>query len=436
MTTPTRIRDLWEAPIARRSLVESIARSALGVGLAGGWAQQLDAAPDRPRGRASRMITLFMTGAMSHLDTFDPKPGREEQGSTKAIKTKTPGVLFGESLPKLAAMSDRLAVIRSMTTETGAHESATYLMRTAYPKLNSIRHPSLGSWMLHALGKGNQQLPGYTLVGSGNDHPGAGFLDPALTPVPIADPNRGLENTKRPAYLSEEMFKERLEMAEQIDRDFTKRYAGRQIEAYDKMYKEATRLMGSVDLEAFDLGKEKQEVRERYGSSRLGAACLLARRLVESGVRCVEVEHGGWDMHRDIFSEIPKRAGELDLVLATLLDDLRDRGLLDSTLVVLVTEFGRTPKVNENAGRDHHPGVFSCLLAGAGVKGGAVHGASDARGFLPDKDGVSVADFCTTVATACGLPCGQDFFSPSGRPFRIGGGGKPIAAVLTERGTT
>ena len=424
-------RFLVDHPLARRALLEGVARSCLGVSLAAGWSRRLEAAPTAKAGRATRVISLFMTGAMSHIDTFDPKPGREEQGATKAIKTKTAGVLFGESLPKLAAMSDRLAVIRSLSTETGAHESAAYLMRTAYSKLNSMRHPSIGAWMLHSQGKVNQQLPGYVLVGSGNDHPGAGFLDPGLTPVPIADPNKGLENTKRPGYLTEEIFRERLELAEQIDRDFAKRYAGRQLDAYDKMYKEATRLMGSVDLQAFDLGKEKPEIRERYGASRLGAACLLARRLVESGVRCVEVEHGGWDMHRDIFNDLPKRAGELDHVLATLLDDLRERGLLDSTLVVLATEFGRSPKVNENAGRDHHPGVFSCILAGAGVKTGVVHGSSDARGHSPEKDGVSIADFNTTIAAACGLPIEKEFFSPSGRPFKIGGGGRPIAAVLS-----
>jgi len=418
--------------IDRRAWMGGVARAALGVTvldrLAFGQAQA--AAASAKAGSDVNIIYLMMRGAMSHIDTFDPKPGRDEQGETKTIQTKTPGVLFGEHLPKLAGLSDRLAVIRSMTTETGAHEQGTYLMRTSYPQLNSIRHPSLGSWTLHVKGKRSRDLPGYVLVGNGNEHPGAGFLDPALTPVPVADPTKGLENTKRPRYLSEKNFDRRLVLANRIDRDFKQRYAGQQLDAYNQLYKDAVRLMGSVDLEAFDIAKEKAEVRERYGDSQVGLGCLLARRLVESGVRCVEVEFGGWDMHRDVFEEMEEKGPQLDRAVAALIEDLSDRGLLSSTLVVLATEFGRTPRINENTGRDHHPGVFSCVLAGAGVQGGAVYGASDERGFRPETDPVSVADFNTTIAAACGLPFDKEFHAPNGRPFKIGGGGKPIAAVL------
>jgi hypothetical protein len=280
------------------------------------------------------------------------------------------------------------------------------------------------------MGKLSKDLPSYVLVGNGNDHPGAGFLDPSLTPVPVADPLKGLENTKRPGYLSEENFDRRLALADRIDRDFKKQYAGRQLDAYNQLYKDAVRLMGSVDLKAFDIAQEKPAVRERYGDSKIGLGCLLARRLVESGVRCVEVEFGGWDMHRDVFEEMDEKGPQLDRAMGTLIEDLEQRGLLASTLVVLATEFGRTPRINENAGRDHHPGVFSCVLAGAGVQGGAVYGQSDENGFRPDKDAVSVADFNTTIAAACGLAYEKEFHAPNGRPFKIGGGGKPITAVL------
>jgi len=421
-----RVDDLF----ARRAFFGGIARSALGVTLLDGLAGTLaQAATDSAKGGVN-LIVLMMRGAMSHLDTFDPKPGREEQGETKAIKTKTPGVLFGEHLPKLAQQSERLAVIRSMTTETGDHQQGQYVMRTAYPVLNSIRHPSLGSWSLHVQGKASRDLPGYVLVGNGNEHPGAGFLDPAVTPVPVADPALGLENTTRPAYLSEKNFDRRLALADRIDAGFKKRYAGPQVEAYNQMYKDAVRLLGSVDLEAFDIDKESEKTRARYGDSTFGQGCLLARRLVEAGVRCVEVEYGKWDMHREIFEELPETAGPLDTGMSALIADLEERGLLASTLVVLATEFGRTPRINENTGRDHHPAVFSCALAGAGVKGGVVHGASDERGFKPDKDAVSVPDFLTTVAAACGLPYDKEFMAPNGRPFKIGGGGKPIRDVL------
>jgi len=296
--------------------------------------------------------------------------------------------------------------------------------------LGSIRHPSFGSWALHVQGKASRELPGYVLVGNGNEHPGAGFLDPSVTPVPVADPELGLENTVRPKYLTEANFNRRLTLADKIDADFKQTYAGPQLEAYNQMYKDAVRLLGSVDLEAFDISKESETTRERYGSTTFGQGCLLARRLVEAGVRCVEVELGKWDMHREIFEELPNAAGQLDQGMAALIADLEERGLLSSTVVVLATEFGRTPKINENAGRDHHPAVFSCALAGAGVKGGVVYGASDERGFKPAENPVSVADFLSTVAVACGLPHDKEFMAPNGRPFKIGGGGKPIKDVL------
>ena len=420
----------WFDTLSRREVFGRVARATLGVGLVPAISRQLEAAVDGKKPHAKNIIYLMMQGAMSHLDTFDPKPGRDEQGETKTIPTKTPGIVFGQSLEKLAGLSDRLAVVRSLTTETGAHEQGQYLMRTSYPMINSIRHPAFGSWAVHAMGKISKDLPSYVLVGNGNDHPGAGFLDPSLTPVPVADPTKGLENTVRPRYLSEKNFDRRLALADRIDRDFKQRYAGQQLDAYNQLYKDAVRLMGSVDLQAFDIAQEKPEVRERYGDSKIGLGCLLARRLVESGVRCVEVEFGSWDMHRDVFEEMDEKGPQLDRAMGTLIEDLETRGLLDSTLVVLATEFGRTPRINENAGRDHHPGVFSCVLAGAGVQGGAVYGQSDERGFRPDKDPVSVADFNTTIAAACGLPYEKEFHAPNGRPFKIGGGGKPISAVL------
>ena len=434
MTDTMRRVSVFDDPISRRTVFSRMAQAALGVTVYDTLAGQPAAAhaAAAPTGSDVSVIFLMMRGAMSHLDTFDPKPGREEQGETKAIQTKTPGVLFGEHLPKLAGMADRLAVIRSMTTETGDHGQGTYLMRTSYSQINSIVHPSMGSWTLHVKGKQSRDLPGYVLVGNGNEHPGAGFLDASLTPVPIADPKLGLENTTRPAYLSEKQFRRRLSLADRIDRDFKKIYAGSQIAAYDQMYKDATRLLGSVDLEAFDISKEPEAVRGRYGDTTFGQGCLLARRLVESGVRCIEVELDKWDMHRDIFEELPGNVGTLDSGMAALLDDLAERGLLKKTLVVLATEFGRTPEINQNTGRDHHPAVFSCALAGAGIQGGVVHGSSDERGFHPDDDAVTVADFNTTIAVAAGLPHQKEFSAPNGRPFKIGGGGTPIRQVLVS----
>jgi hypothetical protein len=417
-----------DQPLARRGFMARAAGAALGVSVYP-WDTTLGQTAVKS-GKAKQIIYLMMKGAMSHIDTFDPKPGREVQGETKTTQCKTPGMVIGEHLKRLASLSDNLAIIRSLSTETGAHEPGTYLMRTAYKQLNSIRHPGLGAWSLHAAGRISKELPGNVLIGTANDHPGAGFLDPGFSPVPVAEPAKGLENTKPPSYLSDENFARRLTLAGKIDDDFRKRYKGDDVAAYNQMYKDAVQLMGSKELKAFDINEESEAVREAYGTSRFGQGCLLARRLVQAGVRFIEVEYGTWDMHQDIFTDLPDRVGGLDQGMGSLIKDLEAKGLLSSTLVVLGTEFGRTPTINQNAGRDHHPGVFSCVLAGAGIRGGQVYGSSDVDGRSPAEDAVSVADFNTTIAAAAGLPYEREFNAPNGRPFKIGGGGTPIKKIL------
>ncbi len=421
--------EILAHPLARRDFFARTAAGLLGVQLLP-WLDNMVAAADPPTGKAKQLVLLTMRGAMSHIDTFDPKPGRETQGTTKTTATKIAGVQFGESVGKLAGMADRLAIIRSMSTETGDHEQGTYLMRTGYKKINSIQHPSMAAWTTMALGSISKTLPPNVLIGNGNEHPNAGFLDPKLLPVPVADPNRGLENIQSPAYLSEENFRRRLLLARKFDTQFQNKYTGSEMEAYNELYRQAVKFMGSKDLEAFDIKKEGEKVLSAYGANRFGQGCLLARRLLQAGVRCVEVEFEGWDMHQQIFNELPNRAGQLDQAMSYFLSELQATGLLQTTLVVLQSEFGRTPKINENAGRDHHPGAFTYLLAGAGIKTGQVYGSSDADGFTVESDHVSIADFNTTIAAALGINTEEEHFSPNGRPFRIGGGGKPIAKLL------
>ena len=420
--------DKFEVLLSRRNLLINGTAGLLGVKILSQWDNSSFAAS--PGSKAKQVIMLTMRGAMSHVDTFDPKPGRDVQGETEAIKTNTPGVLFGNSLPRLAGMFEDLAVVRSLTTETGDHEQGTYLMRTAYKKLNSISHPGLGPWFQHAMGKISKDLPGNVLIGNGNEHPNAGFLESAVIPVPIGDPAKGLENIKSPSYLSDTNFKRRLALANRIDADFREKFSGTEVDTYNQMYKEAVRLMGSKELEAFDISKEPEKMRELYGSNRFGQGCLLARRLIQGGVRFVEVEFGPWDMHQQIFTDLPDRAGVLDHGMSALITDLKSQGLLSTTMVVLATEFGRTPKINENAGRDHHPGVFSCVLAGAGIRGGQVYGASDEDGRSVADDSVSIADFNTTIAKAAGLDTKKEYIAPNGRPFKIGGGGTAIEKLL------
>lgn len=415
---------------SRRRILERAARTALGVGLLPTLGEVVSAAP--LPGKAKRLIYLYMAGGMTHLDTFDVKPGQETQGQTEAIATSVPGIRIGQYLPTLAAKFGDIAVIRSMNTQTADHEQGEYLMRTSYELIATERHPSIGPWIQRLMGRQNKTLPDTVLVGAPARHPLAGFLDPSFSPLPIGDPNRGLENTKSPDYLTESSFDKRIGLINQFDRKFREKYPVKAVKGYTDFYDEATALLTSGELKAFDLNLEKAEDRDRYGRDAFGQGCLLARRLVENNVRCVEVTLGGWDMHNTLwdYNTLPTRAGTLDKAVGALLADLSARGLLKDTLVVLATEFGRSPTINYNAGRDHHPAAFSAMLAGAGIKGGQVYGSSDKRGHAVESDGVSPADLNATIAAALGLPLDEEIHSPTGRPFKVAGDGSPVKKLL------
>jgi hypothetical protein len=423
---------------SRRSFIEDLARTAMGVSIVAGAEALLGrtaaASPfvAGPGQQAEHVICLFMNGAMSHIDTFDPKPGRESGGETEAIQTSVPGISIGNHLPRLAAQMNRLAIIRSMTTETGAHQQGVYLMRTSYKEIGSIRHPFMGAWLTHVEGKLNRDLPGSVIIGAANRHPGQGYLSAEVAPAPVGDPKTGLQNTKSPRYLKDRDFETRQRLISKFEGGFRTKYKTSEVEAYRDYYREAVRLLKSPDLEAFDINKEDKETQTAYGQNRIGQGCLLARRLVEKKVRFVEVEFGGWDNHRDIYTStnLPQRTAQLDQALSCLLDDLQERGLLRKTLVVLTSEFGRTPKINQNAGRDHHPAAFSSLLAGAGIRGGQVVGSTDEDGRSVVDGHCYPADFNATIAYGCGLPIEKEFRSPSGRPFRIAHDGVPITSLF------
>jgi hypothetical protein len=437
----------WELneSVSRRSLMEYAAKTMLGVSLLtpiqliGAETKSPKAADAKSRSKsnanertARHVIYLYMNGGMTHLDTFDLKPGEESQGSTKGIATSVPGMQFGETLPELAKIASDLAVIRSLHTETGDHEGGRYFLRTSYKPIASIRHPGLGAWALKILGRQNRTLPDNVIIGAEARHPGAGFLEPAFTPVPVGDPNVGLQNTVTPKYLTEASFEKRMDLINKFDSDFRKKYPQKQVDAYTEFYRQADQLIHSEQLKAFDLNQEKSDVRDKYGRDPFGQGCLLARRLVEHGVRYIEVSLGGWDMHVDLFQKdrLPSHAANLDRAASVLIRDLKSKGLLNQTLVVLGTEFGRTPLINANGGRDHHPGVFSGLLAGGGIRGGRFYGTSDKSGYSPDEDDVTIGDFNATIAHALGLPLNEQFFSKSGRPFKVAHDGKPLLKLF------
>ncbi|HBJ34524.1 MAG TPA: DUF1501 domain-containing protein [Planctomycetaceae bacterium] len=422
------------SPQSRRNFMATAARSLLGVSFATCGARFVDGADPvalkKAGGAAKHIIYLFMDGAMSHIDTFDPKPGTDEGGETTAISTSVPGLAIGNRFPKLAAIAGALAVVRSLGTQTGDHDAAKYLIRTSYKQINSVQHPAMGAWMASQTEKLNRELPANFLIGSGNRHPGAGFLHASLSPVPIGKATDGLANTKLPKYLDEKWFDRRLLLANRFDQGFQTKRKNTQVDAYNQLYTEAKQLLGSSKLDVFDLSKEPEKIRTAYGNNEFGQGCLLARRLVEEGIRYVEVNYGGWDMHQELYEKLDTRAEVLDSAMSSLLRDLNARGLLKETLVVLATEFGRTPTINVNVGRDHHPSVFSGLLAGAGIRVGQAYGESDPKGFSVDADPVSIEDFNSTIAAAAGLDTKTEFFSPSGRPFKIGGGGTPVKELL------
>lgn len=419
--------------MTRRQLMRQTARSFLGVGMLAPFLSPQTAAAassTADAGKAKNVIYLFMSGGMSHLDTFDPKPGQETQGPVETINTKADGVQISEYLPKLANHMDKAAIVRSLNTKTGSHGGGQYFMRTSYTQRSTIRHPGMGAWSLKFGPPHESSLPGNVLVGGTSNHPGAGFMDPSLSPVHIGDPYKGLANSKLPEGVSQGQFQRRLQLMERFNRQFRRRYPHGKVQAYTGFYDDAVRLMSSRDLQAFDLSKEQKQIRQAYGMNRFGQGVLLARRLIQHGVRFVEVSYGGWDSHSDNFEQVPSRCSTLDKALSTLFEDLQSRGMLEETMVVVATEFGRTPHINDRNGRDHYPRVFSGMLAGAGIKGGTVYGKTDKKGIAAEENQVGVPDFNATIAKGLGLPLDKNAHSQSGRPFTVADEGKPIDDLL------
>ena len=371
--------------------------------------------------KAKSVIYVYLQGGMSHLDTFDPKEDAEIKGETEAIDTNVPGIRIGQHLPKVAELMDKIAIIRSISSNAGAHKQGQYLARTSYQLRGSIVHPALGAWAAKESTPGS--LPNYVMISGPSNHPGAGYLPKKFSPLPIVDPNRGLPNSKKDPRLEE-----RLNLLTSVNKGANVKQP--KVAEYVQFYDETLKVLNSKDLEVFNLGKESSKKREDYGMNRLGQGCLLAKRLVKQGITFVEVENGGWDTHVNNFDRLAEKLPEVDNAIAALITDLESEGLLDSTLVVIATEFGRTPKINGNNGRDHHPACYSGVLIGGGIKGGMVYGETDKQGNRLKEDKVSIQDFNATIGRALGLPVEQEVFSPSGRPFRIAGKGTPIKEVL------
>lgn len=424
--------------LGRRQFMINAARSYLGVTVAPMLGASL-ASPAFAQGtaggkkHAEHVIFLNMAGGMSHLDTFDLKPGKDVQGPVEAISTKGDFQL-SQYLPKSADVADKMCVINSMTSTQGAHEQGQYMLHSSYSQRGTITHPSIGSWVVRLKGRKNDTLPGFVAVGGNPKNASSGFMGAEFAGVPLGRANEGLKDSKRAHTVSEGDFNQRLAIADALNKKFHEKYNVPQVKAYESLYDEAVKLMNSSDLKAFDINQESSAVRSKYGNDNFGQGCLLARRLVESGVRFVEVTLGGWDTHYDNFTAVEARASVLDQGYSALMKDLEQKGLLENTIVVIATEFGRSPNIvaEHNNGRDHHPACFSCVISGGGVKGGVKYGKSDKNGNRPDEKPVTLQDLNATIGYALGLDHSQVVYSPSGRPFRMGGADDVLGSPLTS----
>lgn len=421
--------------VSRRAFVRGAASGLLGVAAAGALpaanarAASLTGAPRR--GAAQRVIFLYMSGGMSHLDTLDPKPGAETQGPTTAIDTNVDGIQLSQHFPLLAQSMDKVALVRTLQSTQGAHAQGRYFLHTSYELRGTIRHPSMGAWLSALREPENPTLPGHVSVGGDIYSAQGGFLSSRHYPLPIGDPDAGLQDAYRPKTVSDERFHRRWERLQGMNEEFARTIGTPSVAAYGEAYDQALALMESADLEAFDLSREDEAVRDAYGRSRFGQGCLLARRLAERGVGFIEVVSGGWDTHNDNFESMEDLCPPVDRGLTCLLRDLEARGLLRDTLVVLATEFGRTPDIVEaRSGRNHYPKAFSGLLAGGGIRGGQAWGRTDDEGREVLENPVRLQDFSATIAYALGLDPEREHFSPSGRPFQVANKGRPVLGLF------
>jgi len=397
----------------RRHFITTLAASTYGL-------KTLDAKDAPIASKAKNVIYICLDGGMSHLDTFDPKDDKEVMGDTTKISTNVDGIEIGNRLPKLAEVVDRMSIIRSTTSKTGAHEQAQYLNRTSYRQIGSIVHPSLGSWVAH-LQERERDIPDYVLISGSSAHPNSGFLPKVKSPLPIVDPQGGLRNSKVDSKLEERM---------RILRELNSSLKAPLASEYNQFYDNTVRFLKSKDLELFDLTKESSEVRARYGDTKLGQGCLLAKRLIKGDIKFIEINNGGWDTHVDNFTKLDNKLKEVDDALSALVLDLDSEGLLDSTLIALVTEFGRTPNINVNEGRDHHPQCYSTVLIGAGVKGGYIAGETNKTASKVTKDPYTISDINATIAHLLGIKTEEEKISPSGRPFKVANKGNIIKDII------
>jgi hypothetical protein len=408
----------------RRSFLHRVSAGALAAGSLS-FVDLVSLQADELRRQGRAMILLWMAGAPSQFETFDPKPDHENGGGTDVIQTAIPGVQFAKGWEETAKVANDLAVIRSMTNKEGNHQRATYQLHTGYIPSGSVKHPSFAACVAQQLHDPSLDLPAVVSVGPTE---GAGFLGIDYEPFVVQNPGQMPQNVGSP--VGEQRLERRLALFNRLEANFAARGGESVVNNQKQLYDKAAGLVLSPQTKAFDISEEPSALRAQYGNSEFGRGCLLARRLVESGVTFVEVRSNGWDTHDNNFERTSTLAGGVDPAFATLIRDLKERGMLERTTVLWTGEFGRTPKVNARDGRDHYPRVFSSVLAGGGVRGGQVIGASSADGSSVEDRPVSVPDLLCSLCHTLQIDARHENVSPLGRPMKVVDGGEVVQELF------
>lgn len=417
--------------LSRRDLLKAAFASGLSFALPG---LDLRAAERRGDERQKSLIVVWLGGGASQLETWDPHPGTAIGGPTKSIKTKVPGLEIADLYPRVAEQIHELNVIRSLVSKEGDHERGTYMLKTGYRPDPTLIHPSLGAIACHELPNEKIEIPSHISLLGGQWPARGGFLGEMFDAFKIYDPGSGIRNLK--ARVGEDRQQQRLKALDVVSKSFQ---AGRRVQVENTLHQltveRALRMMTSEQLKAFELDQEPAAIRDAYGDSLFGRGCLTARRLVETGVRAIEVTLMGWDTHANNFEGHKTQAKELDPALAALIHDLKQRDLLASTVVLCISEFGRTPRINPLEGRDHWPKGFSCLVGGGGLRSGVVIGETDTEpqseqdadksSSKSPHDPIEVPDLFATVLRQLGVEFDKEMLTPVGRPMKLSSG-KPI----------
>ncbi|NQV28399.1 MAG: DUF1501 domain-containing protein [Rhodopirellula sp.] len=414
--------------VSRRSFLHTVSAGTLAAGTLNlRDVMSLQAAELRKQGKS--MILLWMGGGPSQFETFDPKPNHANGGETKAISTSVSGIQIAQGWEKTAQVMDNLALIRSMTNKEGSHPRATYQMHTGYIPAGSVKHPSLAASIAKEISNPEFDLPAVVSVGPTQ---GAGFLGVQYEPFMVQDASQMPLNVA--TSVPTNRYGRRLGLLDKLEDEFADRGGDVVVKNHRDLYSKTSKMVLSSDLKAFDISDESASMKEKYGDSNFGRGCLLARRLVEAGTTFVEVssrgQGGNWDTHDNLYERVGNLTASIDPATAGLISDLKDRGLLENTLVVWMGEFGRTPRINARGGRDHYPRVFNAAMAGCGIKGGQVIGSSTADGTAVADDPVTANDLFCTICKCLDVNPRKENMSPLGRPMKIVDGGSPVEKLF------